>query len=73
MKNSRILAKALALFVLWMPWAAQACPRCVDATPYKTGMLIAVVILLPIPMILGFSLYRWVQKAETGQDQKPVL
>jgi hypothetical protein len=64
MKNSRTFAKIFALAVFLTPWIALACPRCVDATPYKSGMLIAVLILLPIPMVLGFSLYRWVQKAE---------
>jgi hypothetical protein len=60
----RNLSKALALSILFTPWFAMACPRCVDATPYKTGMFIAVLILLPVPMVLGFSLYRWILKAE---------
>lgn len=65
MKSSRTLAKFFALAVFLAPWIVAACPRCVDATPYRTGMFIAVLVLLPIPMVLGFSLYRWVQKAET--------
>jgi hypothetical protein len=62
----RMTPKLTALAVLLAPWAAFACPRCVDATPYKTGMLIAVLVLLPIPLVLGFSLYRWIRKAEEG-------
>lgn len=64
--RSRVLSKFLALVLFFTPWIAMACPRCVDASPYNSGMLIAVLVLLPIPMILGFSLYRWILKAEKG-------
>lgn len=60
----RALAKIWALVLLGAPYAVWACPRCVDATPYKTGMLVAVLVLLPLPLTIGFFLYRWIQKAE---------
>jgi hypothetical protein len=60
----KALSKLWVQAVLWAPYAAGACPRCVDATPYKTGMLVAVLVLLPLPLTMGFFLYRWIQKAE---------
>lgn len=60
----RTLSKFLAQAVLWAPYAAWACPRCVDATPYQTGMFVAVLVLLPLPAVIGFFLYRWIQRAE---------
>ena len=52
-----ILMTALLLF----PSLAAACPRCVEATPFKFGLQLAVLILLPLPFALGFTLYRWVR------------
>gem|GEM_PF-6842575 len=45
-----------------------ACPRCVDATPYKSGMQWAVVFLLPIPLGLGTGLFLWLRKAAQNED-----
>ena len=60
----RALLQLWALAFLWAPYSALACPRCVDATPYQTGMFVAVLVLLPLPAAMGFFLYRWIQKAE---------
>jgi hypothetical protein len=51
----------LFLSLGFVPALVEACPRCVDATPYKTGMQIAVAVLLPIPFVLAYGLYRWIQ------------
>ena len=48
---------ALALLPLWV----EACPRCVDGTPFKTGLQWAIVVLLPLPFALGYLLYRFVR------------
>ncbi len=53
-----------------LPVLSEACPRCVDATPYKTGMQIAVAVLLPIPFLLAYGLYLWIRnesKAESSE------
>lgn len=49
------------------PGILDACPRCVDATPYKTGMQLAVIVLLPVPAILATLLFLWVRKESRGE------
>ncbi|HUO57240.1 MAG TPA: hypothetical protein VMV05_03590 [bacterium] len=41
-----------------------ACPRCVDATPYKLGLQLAVVVLLPVPFACAYWVYRSIRDAE---------
>lgn len=48
---------------------ALACPLCVDATPYKHGMLIAVFVLLPVPFLLAGGLFLWVRRMSKGENQ----
>lgn len=56
--------------VLWgMPWFARACPRCVDATPYRSGLQLAVAVLLPLPFALGFFLYRFLRRALASEPK----
>ncbi len=53
-----------AAMILWLtPLAAQACPRCVDATPYKSGLQLAIAVLLPLPFALGYGLYRFLRRS----------
>ncbi|GEM_PF-2227726 len=52
---------AMALWLL--PLAAQACPRCVDATPYKSGLQLAIAVLLPLPFALGYGLYWFLRRS----------
>ena len=49
-------------------WVA-ACPRCVDATPYKLGLQLAVVVLLPVPFACAYWVYRSIRDA--AQEQAP--
>jgi len=46
-----------------VPAMLQACPRCVEATPYKMGMQWAVVVLLPVPIVLAGALFFWIRGA----------
>ncbi len=51
------------LLPMAVPAMLQACPRCVDATPYKMGMQWAVVVLLPVPIVLAGALFFWIRGA----------
>jgi len=44
-----------------------ACPLCVDATPYKHGLLMAVFVLLPVPFVLIGGLLLWIRKAAKAE------
>jgi hypothetical protein len=60
-----------ALVVNLVPCLADACPRCVDATPYKTGMQLAVAFLLPIPFLLAGGLFFWIRKFSKPDSEQP--
>jgi hypothetical protein len=64
------LRASVVIFAL-LPSVLLACPRCVDATPYKTGMQLAVAVLLPIPFVLAYGLYRWIQN-ESKTDSSEI-
>lgn len=53
----------LAAMVFGLTSLAQACPRCVEATPFRLGLQWAIVVLLPLPFTLGFFLYRFLRRA----------
>ena len=40
-----------------------ACPLCVNATPYKDGLLWAVGLLIPVPFVLAYLMYGWIRRA----------
>jgi hypothetical protein len=61
----------LAVNILFLPSVLLACPRCVDATPYKTGMQVAVALLLPIPIILVTALFFWIRNASKAETDEP--
>lgn len=67
MKNKIPLgSRAVSLFLsvgcqLMAAGSLWACPRCVDATPYKTGMQLAVAVLLPVPFALAYGIYRFIR------------
>lgn len=58
----------LFLSVGFVPVFVEACPRCVDATPYKSGLQLAVAVLLPVPFALAYGLYRFIRN-----ESKPEL
>jgi hypothetical protein len=59
----------LTTTLLWLaPWIAQACPRCVDATPYRSGLQMAIAVLLPLPFTLGYFLYRFIRNAISTEE-----
>ncbi len=60
----------LFLSLGFIPALAEACPRCVDATPYKMGMQIAVGVLLPIPFILAYGIYLFIQKESKADSSQ---
>ena len=54
------------------PLLVEACPRCVDGTPFKIGLQWAVVVLLPLPFTLGYLLYRFVRTSlQTEREETP--
>lgn len=75
---SFLVGTALPTFLFWAgPGLLEACPRCVDATPYKMGMQLAVLVLLPLPLALGGWLLWTIRKysrPQQGEDlpQPPV-
>ena len=48
-----------------------ACPRCVDATPYKLGLQLAVVVLLPVPFACAYWVYRSIRDAAKEEPSVP--
>jgi hypothetical protein len=55
--------RAFVVVILLFPSAMVACPRCLEASPYKTGLFWAVLMLLPIPFILASLLFLWIRRA----------
>lgn len=41
-----------------------ACPRCLAASPYKTGLFWAVLVLLPVPFILAGWLVWFIRRSK---------
>jgi hypothetical protein len=66
--KTKIKKFSLLLTVGFLPAIAEACPRCVDATPYKSGLQLAVAVLLPVPFALAYGLYRFIRN-----ESKPEL
>jgi len=66
----KTLISAAAVFFISCPAWLQACPRCVDATPYKAGLLWAVVFLLPIPFIVVGLISLWIVKNSKPDSKK---
>jgi hypothetical protein len=60
----------LAVNIWFLPSVLLACPRCVDATPYKTGMQVAVAVLLPIPIVLVTALFFWIRNASKAETEE---
>jgi len=55
---------------LLLPLWVEACPRCVDATPYKNGLLWAVLFLMPIPFLLAGGVIFWIARQSKSQTPK---
>jgi hypothetical protein len=53
----------LGFWVVWIPAVVRACPLCINASPYKDGLLWAVGFLIVIPFILVYLLYGWIRRA----------
>jgi hypothetical protein len=63
---TKLTNSLLRIFVIWMilpPVALWACPLCVNATPYKNGLLWAVGLLIPVPFVLAYLMYGWIRRA----------
>jgi hypothetical protein len=67
MKKKNSIRFKVVLFILPVSFYLSAasfvlaCPRCIDATPYKAGIQMAVLFLLPIPFILLTSLFLYIR------------
>ena len=71
MKTFKLWRYALGGLVLaWAPsiWAAAARSG-FEASPYKRGLVLAVLVILPVPLVLIFALYRYI-RSET-KDNPP--
>ena len=55
-----LLAGAL---VAVLPAAVEACPRCFEGTPYRTGLIWAALFLLPVPFLVVGILGYWLTRA----------
>lgn len=53
----------LFIIVVFAPGTLWACPLCVNATPYKDGLLWAVGFLIPVPFVLVYLMYGWIRRA----------
>ncbi len=53
----------LSVIVVFAPITLWACPLCVNATPYKDGLLWAVGFLIPVPFVLAYLMYGWIRRA----------
>jgi hypothetical protein len=54
--------RVFVVVLTFFPLAAPACPRCLQATPYRSGLLWAVGFLMPIPFLLAGLLAAWVAR-----------
>jgi hypothetical protein len=71
MRPSKILGFITGVALVFLPLWAEACPRCVDGTPFKIGLQWAVVVLLPLPFTLGYLLYRFVRASIPPEEDGP--
>jgi hypothetical protein len=62
-KLTNTLTLVLVMWMVLAPVAVWACPLCVNATPYKDGLLWAVGLLIPVPFILAYLMYGWIRRA----------
>ncbi len=46
-----------------VPVSVWACPLCVNASPYKDGLLVAVGFLIFVPFIAAYFMYGWIRRA----------
>lgn len=44
-----------------------ACPRCVDATPYKIGLFWGVLFLMPLPFLVFGGVIFWIIRHSKGE------
>jgi hypothetical protein len=62
-KLMNISLQVFVISVIFAPLAVWACPLCVNATPYKDGLLWAVGLLIPVPFVLAYLMYGWIRRA----------
>jgi hypothetical protein len=62
-KLANTLMPVLVMWIVLVPVAVLACPLCVNATPYKDGLLWAVGLLIPVPFVLAYLMYGWIRRA----------
>ena len=61
MKKAKQISTLLTFYLF--PLLVEACPLCVNASPFKKSMLLAVFVLLPVPFALVGGLVLWIRKA----------
>jgi hypothetical protein len=52
----------IGALVTILPAAVEACPRCFEGTPYRTGLIWAAVFLLPVPFVIVGVLAYWLTR-----------
>jgi len=64
MKNLKNISfRILVIYLILTPAVLWACPLCVNATPYREGLLWAVGLLIPVPFVLAYLMYGWIRRA----------
>lgn len=67
----KLWLRAAAVLLVFSASAASACPRCVDATPYRTGLFWAIALLLPLPFILVGAVVAWIVRHAKPKLRQP--
>ena len=62
-KLMKVVLRLQAMLMVLAPSVLWACPLCVNASPYKDGLLWAVGLLLPVPFVSAYLIYGWIRRA----------
>jgi hypothetical protein len=60
--KDRMLRGWTAACILALPALSQACPQCVNSSPYGKGLIYAVAFIMPIPFALIGFLVWWIAR-----------
>lgn len=63
----QLCLRASVVALVFVPVLAEACPRCIEASPNKTGLFWAAMLLLPVPFALAGGLVWWIRHWTRGQ------